>query len=65
VPFDWQQTGDGGRTFDHQRRGRQLPAAAGRGVRLTSNLKLGFSMQDVYATVDSRTYLFELQVKTP
>ena len=33
-------------------------------VRVTSNIRLGFSMRDVYTTVDSRTYLFELQVKT-
>jgi hypothetical protein len=64
VPFDWLQTelavehvttSGGTDTY------RLTPGAD---IRLTSNIKLGFSMRDVYAASDSREFSFQLQVKT-
>jgi hypothetical protein len=65
VPFDWLQTGMAVEhlTTSGEDGSYRLPPSAD--VRLTSNLSWGLSMRDVYATVDSRTCLFELQVKTP
>jgi hypothetical protein len=64
VPFDWLQTALAAEhvtTSGGTDNWRLSPSAD---VRLTSNIKLGFSMRDVYMPTESRTYQFNLQVKT-
>jgi hypothetical protein len=64
VPLDWLQTA---LSIDHVTTSggddtvRFSPSAD---VRLTSNIKLGFGIDHVHTPVESRTYSFELQVKT-
>jgi hypothetical protein len=64
VPFDWLQTA---LTIQHLNTSggddtyRLSPSAD---VRVTSNIKVSFSMLDVYAPSTSRTYAFSVQVKT-
>lgn len=64
VPFDWLQTAlavehltSSGGTDTY----RLSPSVE---ARVTGNIKLSFGVRDVYAMQDSRTYLFEVQVKT-
>lgn len=64
VPFDWLQTGMAVEHLTTSGGDDSYRLSPSADVRLTSNLKLGFSMRDVHTTIDSRTYLFELQVKT-
>ncbi len=64
VPFDWLQTAlsvDHVTTSGGDDSVRFSPSAD---VRLTSNIKLGFGIDHVEVPVESRTYSFELQVKT-
>jgi len=64
VPFDWLQTAlsvDHVTTSGGDDSVRFSPSAD---IRLTSNLKLGFGIDHVQLPVESRTYSFELQVKT-
>jgi hypothetical protein len=64
VPLDWLQTA---LSIDHVTTSggddtvRFSPSAD---IRLTSNIKLGFGIDHVHTPVESRTYSFELQVKT-
>jgi hypothetical protein len=64
VPFDWLQTAisvDHVTTSGGDDTVRFSPSAD---IRLTSNIKLGFGIDHVHTPVESRTYSFELQVKT-
>ena len=64
VPFDWLQTAlsvDHVTTSGGDNSVRFSPSAD---IRLTSNIKLGFGVDHVQLPVESRTYSFELQVKT-
>jgi hypothetical protein len=64
VPFDWLQTA---LTIQHlnvsggEDTYRLSPSAE---VRLTSNIKVSFDMQDQYAPSNSRAFAFSVQVKT-
>ena len=63
-PLDWLQTAisiDRVTTSGGDDAVRFSPSAD---VRLTSNIKLGFGIDHVHTPVESRTYSFELQVKT-
>ena len=64
VPFNWLQTALAAEhltTSGGEDTYRLSPSVD---ARVTSNIKLSFNVRDVYTTVDSRTYSFELQVKT-
>ena len=64
VPFDWLQTALAAEHLTTSGGADTYRLSPSADLRLTSNIKLGFSMRDVYATTDSRTFSFQLQVKT-
>jgi hypothetical protein len=64
VPFDWLQTALAVEHLTTSGAADQYRLSPSADIRLTSNIKLGFNMRDVYATTDSRTFSFQLQVKT-
>ena len=64
VPFDWLQTSLAAEHLTTSGGADTYRFSPSVDLRLTSNIKLGFSMRHVDATADSRTYSFQLQVKT-
>jgi hypothetical protein len=64
VPFDWLQTAVAGEHLTTQGGADRFRLTSEAQVRLTGNLRLGVSMQDVFATTNTRTFAFDVLLKT-